>query len=81
MRKQERLLFTKEKSDLISLRNKRIIFKDQMTTLDRSFLETWPEIKNKLNNKFKGRTPQWFKKLEADVQQYVLLATNTPLIY
>ncbi|CAG8746097.1 19469_t:CDS:2 [Rhizophagus irregularis] len=40
-----------------------------MTTLDRSFLETWPEIKNKLNNKFKGRTPQWFKKLEADVSK------------
>ncbi|CAB4414987.1 unnamed protein product [Rhizophagus irregularis] len=33
------------------------MFKDQITTPDGSFLESWATIKAKPNNQFKGRTP------------------------
>ncbi|GBC37436.2 ribonuclease H-like domain-containing protein [Rhizophagus irregularis DAOM 181602=DAOM 197198] len=51
--------------DLQSLRKKRIMFMDQLTSLDGYFLSTWKDVK-KQNPKanFKGPTPKWFQNLE-----------------
>ncbi|GES74523.1 ribonuclease H-like domain-containing protein [Rhizophagus clarus] len=48
------------KSDLNNLRAKRILFLDQVSTEDGSFLRPY-QILN--NNKWTGRTPEWFNKL------------------
>ncbi|GBC52872.2 uncharacterized protein OCT59_028569 [Rhizophagus irregularis] len=52
-------------SDLQSLWKKRIMFMDQLVSIDGSYLSTWKEVK-KQNPKanFKGPTPKWFQQLE-----------------
>ena len=57
---------------ITSLRKKRIMFLDQITLVDGSFLLPWNELKQKLSQfnpeiikSFKGPIPQWFKHLES----------------
>jgi hypothetical protein len=47
-----------------SLKNKRIIFMDQLTSLDGSYLLSFDEIKKINSSKYKGPIPKWFKNLE-----------------
>ncbi|GBC40690.1 hypothetical protein GLOIN_2v1846470 [Rhizophagus irregularis DAOM 181602=DAOM 197198] len=60
-----KFLHSLSSSDLQSLRKKRIMFMDQLTSINGSYLSTWKDVK-KQNPKanFKGPTPKWFQQLE-----------------
>uniref|UniRef100_U9TET3 Uncharacterized protein n=1 Tax=Rhizophagus irregularis (strain DAOM 181602 / DAOM 197198 / MUCL 43194) TaxID=747089 RepID=U9TET3_RHIID len=49
---------------MTSLRKKRIIFMDQICSIDGNFLKSWNEIKSTPGNNFKGKSPGRFTKLE-----------------
>lgn len=51
---------TLTEKDIKSLRKKRIMFMDQLCSLDGQYLLTWKEIQQQMNVKFKGPIPQWF---------------------
>ncbi|GBC02553.1 hypothetical protein RclHR1_04690004 [Rhizophagus clarus] len=51
------------KQDIKSLRKKRIMFMDQICSIDRSFLLPYKDIKKLANNKWKGKVPNWYQKL------------------
>ncbi|EXX58571.1 hypothetical protein RirG_196760 [Rhizophagus irregularis DAOM 197198w] len=53
-------------NDYKSLRNKRIMYLDQLVSPDGNYLLTWNEVKRLNNNNFKGPKPKWFKLLEND---------------
>ncbi|GBC05624.1 hypothetical protein RclHR1_06320002 [Rhizophagus clarus] len=53
------------KSDITSLKNKRLIFLDQIISGDSSFLLTLPEIKQLAQKNWKGAPPNWLKKMES----------------
>lgn len=59
-------------SDIVSLKKKRIIFMDQLCSIDGNLLNSWDEIKNEPQHKYKGSTPGWFKRLE----DYGILSNN-----
>ena len=46
------------KNTLISIRNKRLYFLDQIITTDKGFLLTWKDIKKSRN--ISGRCPRWY---------------------
>ena len=52
------------KTDILSLKRKRIIFLDQISSVDGSYLLPYKEIKLNALGSFKGRVPNWFKKLK-----------------
>ncbi|PKY36334.1 hypothetical protein RhiirB3_458700, partial [Rhizophagus irregularis] len=51
-------------NDYKSLRNKRIMYIDQLVSADGNYLLTWNEVKRLNNNNFRGPKPNWFKVLE-----------------
>ncbi|GBC15364.2 hypothetical protein GLOIN_2v1792454 [Rhizophagus irregularis DAOM 181602=DAOM 197198] len=51
-------------NDYKSLRNKRIMYLNQLVSTDGNYLLTWNEVKRLNNNNFKGPKPKWFKLLE-----------------
>ncbi|CAB4391408.1 unnamed protein product [Rhizophagus irregularis] len=53
-------------NDYKSLRNKRIMYLDQLVSPDGNYLLTWDEVKRLNNNNFKGPKPKWFNLLEND---------------
>ncbi|GBC15331.2 ribonuclease H-like domain-containing protein [Rhizophagus irregularis DAOM 181602=DAOM 197198] len=53
-------------NDYKSLRNKRIMYLNQLVSTDGNYLLTWNEVKRLNNNNFKGPKPKWFKLLEND---------------
>ncbi|EXX53657.1 hypothetical protein RirG_241980 [Rhizophagus irregularis DAOM 197198w] len=53
-------------NDYKSLRNKRIMYLDQLVSPDGNYLLTWNEVKRLNNNNFKGPKPKWFNLLEND---------------
>jgi ribonuclease HI len=64
-------IYDLKKSDIISLKKKRILFYDQILTLDGLYLKTFEQIKYEtktftpsLYSKFKGKKPNWFFKIE-----------------
>lgn len=52
------------RSDVSSLRSKRLMFLDQIISEDNAFLFTFDEIKELNLSNWKRRTPNWFLKLQ-----------------
>ncbi|GES88086.1 ribonuclease H-like domain-containing protein [Rhizophagus clarus] len=67
------------KSDLNSLRTKQILFLDQVSTEDGCFLRPYQDIKILNNNKWTGRTPEWFKKLLSTTWSTSSMKLITPM--
>jgi hypothetical protein len=73
------------KHTIRSLKNKRIIFMDQITTLDGIYLLTYNEVKAINATQYKGSTPNWFKTLEdtailSDYNRKLLTPLTKPTI-
>ncbi|GES73345.1 ribonuclease H-like domain-containing protein [Rhizophagus clarus] len=51
------------KQDIKSLRKKRIMFMDQICSIDGSFLLPYKDVKKLANNNWKGKVPHWYKKI------------------
>jgi ribonuclease HI len=58
------------------LRNKQILYLEQLSTADNSTLLTWQHISPRINQLPKGKKPSWFKYLESKI----LVDTNSRLI-
>ncbi|PKK72014.1 hypothetical protein RhiirC2_777704 [Rhizophagus irregularis] len=66
-------------TDLQSLRKKRIIFMDQLTSIDGLHLSTWKDVKRQNpKSNFKGPTPRWFRDLE---NSNIILEENCRRLY
>jgi ribonuclease HI len=73
------------KQTLRSLQNKRIIFMDQITSIDGSYLLVYNEVKEINATNYKGPKPNWFKSLEetailSDYNRKLLTPITKPLI-
>ncbi|GBC02754.1 hypothetical protein RclHR1_00480011 [Rhizophagus clarus] len=51
------------KQDIKSLRKKRIMFMDQICSINGSFLLLYKDVKKLANNKWKGKVPNWYQKI------------------
>ncbi|GBC10629.1 hypothetical protein RclHR1_00980006 [Rhizophagus clarus] len=51
-------------NDIQSLRNKCILFINQLVSSDGYYLLTWDEVKEKHSSKYSGSIPKWFLRLE-----------------
>jgi ribonuclease HI len=70
---------------LRSLKNKRIIFMDQITSIDESYLLLYNEVKEINATNYKGPKPNWFKSLEdtailSDFNRKLLTPITKPMI-
>jgi ribonuclease HI len=73
------------KTTLRSLKNKCIIFMDQITSLDGTYLLTFKEVKHTNASQYKGPIPSWFKSLEEsaislDYNRRLLMPLTRPSI-
>ncbi|PKK64518.1 hypothetical protein RhiirC2_716220 [Rhizophagus irregularis] len=64
-------------NDIKSLKNKNIMFMDQLTTANGYFLFNWNDVKRNNLNNYTCNIPKWFKRLE----DYYILSNKRTLTH